>query len=215
MIWGLGTGRCGTHSLAKVLDGVHEPTPKYMKEGADYHRTGEGEQAVINILLNRMKRYKNDKAIVDLHNVPILDLIERVDPKAKYVLVWREFNKVWRSQQLPGHQYWEPGYRDWDQFISPPDGWSPKDERHKKAFGFWHACNLICLDFFDTIDRDRWWICHAEEIPVTLAASTEASLSKAYDAPFDLQERATVMETRLRSLGYEQTRDGIRLPFLP
>ena len=27
MIWGMGTGRCGTKSLARVLDGVHEPMP--------------------------------------------------------------------------------------------------------------------------------------------------------------------------------------------
>ena len=38
MIWGIGTGRCGTKSAAKLFGGVHEPEPGLAENAALYAR---------------------------------------------------------------------------------------------------------------------------------------------------------------------------------
>jgi hypothetical protein len=35
MVWGLSTGRSGTHLLAENLGGAHEPMPRIIKEASE------------------------------------------------------------------------------------------------------------------------------------------------------------------------------------
>lgn len=102
MIWGLGSWKGGTHTLAKELDLLHEPSPWVAQGAVGFHHRGSHfstftearskETAMVDTLLARMhKCEKLGKAgCVDGAHGFLIPLILRADPDAEFVLVLRD-----------------------------------------------------------------------------------------------------------------------------
>ena len=90
MIWGTGTGRCGTKSLAKDLGGLHEPQPWFGDLAKKYYYgntlSPEDEQELYAIIHDRIAL---NTPTVDVNYSYILPLIDKLDPYAFFVFVFR------------------------------------------------------------------------------------------------------------------------------
>jgi hypothetical protein len=81
MLWGCGTGRCGTLSLARAIDGEHEPSPGL---GPDCN--------VKEVLRGRLER--GVPCVDRLHSL-VIPQIREIDPDAKILwLVRNPFDTV-------------------------------------------------------------------------------------------------------------------------
>lgn len=161
MIWGVGTGRCGTHTLADLLKLPHEPNPKPMTSGVEWWRERTHEDEILPIIEDRMKL----GGCVDLHNVPILPLILAMDPEPTIVWIWRGFEKVAKSMTKPGHDYWGELNRDWTNFLYPRTGWPSHYNREHKMFWYWCTVNTFIYENVILLPRDQWRIYEAESLP--------------------------------------------------
>lgn len=88
-IYIVGTGRCGTTSLASIWDGVHEPEPNIIYEATRFYL---GDTSIQRNLIEKIKARKNldTRIIVDNKQSTVIPLLKEVDPKAEYVLLVRE-----------------------------------------------------------------------------------------------------------------------------
>lgn len=90
LIWGIGTGRCGTKSLSKILGGLHEPRPWPLQRAAYHARcisTKEDENILRDVLRERLAM--DTPAVVDLHQSFCMDVIEEIDPTAEFAFIAR------------------------------------------------------------------------------------------------------------------------------
>lgn len=164
MLWGLGTGRCGTHSLAREIGGLHEPNKPIMVQTA---RAANGNNDAICRVRAQLKSFVDEgKPIVNLHFVPVLPLILEVDPDPSFVWVWREYVDVMQSQLQPAHRYWEEGYRDWTEFMYPFNEWRfmPNYFQEEKGLWYWTAVNTEILRYMMLVERDAWHILHTDQL---------------------------------------------------
>lgn len=160
MIWGVGTGRCGTHTLAELLEIPHEPRPKPMVEGVEWWQGRRNKEEILPIIRDRMRW----GGCVDLHNVPILPLILEMDPESTIVWVWRGFEKVAKSMTKPGHDYWGKLKRDWSEFLYPRGGWPERYTREDKMFWYWCTVNMFIYENVILLPRTRWRIHEADRL---------------------------------------------------
>jgi len=141
MIWGVGTGRCGTKSMAEDLEGLHEPKPWLSELPAHYYRGLCGSDRLLPLLKER--RRLDTPAIVDLKHSYIMNLIENVDPEGEFAYVIRSpFLCI--ASFLAGGSWTE---QDWygDRKIQPAEGW--RDEtRLEKAIYHWVVTNEIIIN---------------------------------------------------------------------
>lgn len=88
-IYVVGTGRCGTMSLASTWGGMHEPEPNIIYEATRFYL---GDTGIQEKLIEKIKARKNLKTriIVDNKQSTIIPLLKEVDSKAEYVLLVRE-----------------------------------------------------------------------------------------------------------------------------
>ena len=86
--WGVGTGRCGTKSLAMDIGGLHEPQP-WFRQAAQQWWSGDRskEDEILGILLHRMTL---GVPIVDMHHSFIIPLIKRVDDSPYFIWLLRD-----------------------------------------------------------------------------------------------------------------------------
>jgi len=99
MIWGIGTGRCGTMSLAKEIDGVHEPKPALDNSG----------YAAIGLLKDRLAK---GKPSIDWKQSFYIPEIKQIDPDAHFIwLIRNPFEFVSSFVARGGWDY--PHYIKW------------------------------------------------------------------------------------------------------
>jgi len=138
MIWGVGTGRCGTKSLAKHLKGEHEPKPWFTDRPRKWY---DGTITVQGIrdLENAMKaRAKLDTPIiVDFKQSYIMDyIISFVDPDASFIWVIRE-PVACVSSMVAGKWYGETDGNG-ENLLTPPDStW----DRFIKCIWYYNTVN--------------------------------------------------------------------------
>lgn len=159
MIWGLGTGRCGTKSLAVALGGLHEPKPKINDLAVDYARQGgavdertRGYAELEDRLKQRMDlaREKGAPIIVDLQNSYVLPLIRLVDPDAAFVVMFRNPFDTIASFMLGGAFTKRDGYGQ--HKLMPAEGWPGQQSRIHRVSYHWRQTNNTILQFLDVYD---------------------------------------------------------------
>ena len=140
MIWGVGTGRCGTKSLAKELGGVHEPEPWYTDEPKTRWLTG-----VESYTLKEMIKYKaqlDTPIVVDFKSSYMIGLILRVDPGAKFIWIIREPVQCIKSL-LKGKWYGDTD-KQGENLLEPWMGFNRgvyDDSRFHKCCWYYHMVN--------------------------------------------------------------------------
>ena len=165
MIWGVGTGRCGTRSLATYLKGEHEPKPWLKQEAAHYHRgldpDGEYERFLVGQLTERAAH--DTPIIVDLKNSYVMDLIERVDPDAHFIALFRNpFDCI--ASFMQGGAFTD---RDWngDRKLQPKDGWGEETTRVRKVAYHWFETNHTIVEHLKNTGRP-WAVRFTHQLPV-------------------------------------------------
>lgn len=160
MIWGIGTGRCGTRSLARLLSGIHEPQPWLAEDSVAYAQRGEHADHLKALLRGRLAL--DVPAVVDLRQSYIIPLIGEVDPQAQFLWLARHpmlcigsflAGGSWTSRDLHGARK-----------LSPAEGWPAGATRLEKATWFWVAVNQrIQQDLERTGAPFEVWLTH--ELP--------------------------------------------------
>ncbi len=85
MIVGVGTGRCGTVTVAEVLGVPHEPKPRFIREGVEHYYT-PGKRA---FPIERLKTALGNAGAVNHRYSLIIPFIRRHFPDAKFVHIIR------------------------------------------------------------------------------------------------------------------------------
>ena len=85
----VGTGRCGTATIAQQLGGVHEPRPSIVKEAFDYYM---GNRQFIGELAKKLRiRAAMDTPVIsDNRQSYVIPLIREIDPDAEFIVLIRE-----------------------------------------------------------------------------------------------------------------------------
>jgi hypothetical protein len=166
MIWGLGTGRCGTHSLAREIGGAHEPERPTMVHTARVANGFFSHEPEVRATLKSF--IEERQPIVNLHLVPVLPLILELDPDPSFIWVWREYVDVMQSQLQPGHSYWQENARDWTEFMYPFNEWRhmPTYFQEQKGLWYWTAVNTEILRYMMLVPRETWHIIHTNDLEI-------------------------------------------------
>jgi len=141
MIFGCGSGRCGTRSLATQLGGLHEPEPWLKEEPVQWQCDGDTDvrESLIANLTARAK--KDTPIIVDLKHSYVIDLICEVDPYAEFI--WMLRNPVDCISSLLNGGAWTKtdwhGARKW----RPKGGWNDKVCRERRVLTYWIQINNL------------------------------------------------------------------------
>ncbi len=156
MIWGIGTGRCGTKSLSKHLNGLHEPEPWPLHRAAYHARlisSQEDEQELRAILKKRIDL--GAPAVVDLHQSFCLDVIEEIDPKAEFAFIARNPAACISSFLTGG------GFTDRDVFgeykAQPIGGFHNESRLQRVVFHWVYTNELIYTHLMRTRRPFKCW----------------------------------------------------------
>lgn len=162
MIWGMGTGRCGTKSLARFLGGEHEPQPWIRDEGI---RAFFGEPVAVSQAKVKLKeRLAAGVPCVDLKHSFLIKQIEELDANAAFVWVARD--PVATVQSFLSGGSWTVVNQYGRDLWRPRHGWQNMESRIEKAAAHWWHTNMICLNHFRRHHDTRLILC--DELPVRL-----------------------------------------------
>jgi len=139
VIYGVGTGRCGTKSLAADLGGLHEPKPWLGAQSVAAYYGDEGAYRWCRARLEE-RLALGAPAIVDLHHSWLIPLICQVDASAEFIWVMRDPAGCVASF-LAGNAWSKP--TGWANLWHPYEGWPEAFSRFDKALGYWAEVNLI------------------------------------------------------------------------
>lgn len=142
MFWGIGTGRCGTRSLAEYLGGLHEPKPWFKELPAKYAAeeiTSEEMQELDDHIHERASM--DTPIIVDLKHSMIVPLIMRADPEARFIWPVREPFATIHSLLCGGA--WTD--QDWNgsRKLHPKGGWKDEGRVDKAIWYYEHTYKNI------------------------------------------------------------------------
>lgn len=201
MIWGVGTGHCGTRSLAQWLDVPHEPK---RGELGDHMKTYFGSlPPELEQRLRQMLSTTEGRGMVDSHLSPLIYLIQQADPEARIVWVWRDYPHVRRSHM-------RIGVRQFVNTIHPTGGFNDWLSLEDKVWWYWYTCNMGIYQQLLNFKRDHWVIVEADRLPVregvTQYGSDEDTELRGY-------HQASSIHDFLRGLEHEQ-REENGLPVL-
>lgn len=186
MIWGVGTGRCGTKSLAMQLKGEHEPKPWLEHEPAHYARGILSSVDKLNLLANLKDRSRLiTPIIVDLKHSYVMDLIEKVDPDAAFIyLVRNPFDCI--ASFILGGAFTDQDQQGNDK-LQPKPGYSAGVEvsRLLKTTWFWRETNKRIMDHFLVSNRP-FAVLYTEEL------ATHANIYSKKDFTFTREEATNV-----------------------
>ena len=132
MLYGVGTGRCGTKSLAKQMGGLHEPEPSIHHEAIDYYRTGNISANLIRVI--KQRAVMDVPIIVDNKQSLVIDIICRFDKDAEFIWLIRDIKGCVESFMKRGtYNQFRETHR-----ISPTEGfpteWDDKVKTHWMYF---------------------------------------------------------------------------------
>lgn len=134
MQWGVGTGRCGTKSLAADLGGLHEPQPWLGPDAIEaYYGDREALERCTGKLAGRLAL--GAPAVVDLKQSYLIPLICEIDPAAAFIWMVREPLALVRSMLAGG--WWTEKNRYGAWLWRPPEGWPEAATRFDKIVTYW------------------------------------------------------------------------------
>jgi len=161
MIWGVGTGRCGTRSLAEDLGGLHEPQPWL---GEDAIRAHHGDADARARTLERLaeRAALPTPAIVDLKHSWVIPLIREVDPNPFFW--WQARSPVECIESLLTGGAWTE--RDWHGTRKwfPSGWWEDGDTRFDRAITYWKGVNSLILDEYRSGGPNGWRVTTTHEL---------------------------------------------------
>lgn len=133
-IYVVGTGRCGTGSIAKIYGGLHEPEPKINSEAIDYHVTGKCSEILMDKL--KIRRDMDTPMISDNKQSLVIDLIDNIDPRARFIwLIRNPVDCVTSFMRRGNHLKSER--------ISPPEGKYSAYDNIGMICWFWKEKNEV------------------------------------------------------------------------
>lgn len=137
--WGLGTGRCGTRSLAADLGGMHEMKPWFGPEAiAAYY----GDPSCRSLCVEKLKvRLDTGVPQVDLHHAYLIPLIVEVDPDADFI--WLIRHPLTCIASFLAGTAWTRTARDSETLWRPRYGWPMGTQRVDKAITYWIMVNNL------------------------------------------------------------------------
>ncbi len=162
MIWGLGTGRCGTKSLAAEMGGLHEPKPGLFGEAILAHY---GNTVAREITLARLveRSLMDTPIVVDQKHSWCIPLIRTVDACPEFV--WMVRNPVACVASLVSGTAFSRsdafGVRKWH-----PEGfWPDWMTRTEKAAAYWLGVNkLLLAEWSSRPEGEVWTIRRTESL---------------------------------------------------
>jgi len=88
MIWGIGTGRCGTKSYANQIGGVHEAKPRIYHTSYLYYKSGGGGEA---LLMDDLREHMNiGKPLIHNRYSFVIPVIKKIDFSPEFHWLIRE-----------------------------------------------------------------------------------------------------------------------------
>lgn len=158
-VWGIGTGRCGTRSLARDLGGVHEPKPHYGPEATlAYWGSPAARQRCWVRLQSRLAL---GVPVVDLHHSLLIGLICQVDPQAEFIWLIRHPMTCVASFLAGGG--WTAQNGDGATLWRPQAGWPDTYTRLDKAIRYWCEVNALIERGLEACGRP-WQLRLTEEL---------------------------------------------------
>ena len=187
MIYGVGTGRCGTKSLAKSLGGLHEPKPWFTDEPKKWYLSG-----TYNFPLNRMIIERSQlrvPVVVDFKQAYMMGLILRLDITAKFIWVIRDPVSCIRSM-MKGKWY----AQDEPNILEPWSGWDEGQSPLSKCIWYYRTVNehiykykrWVKLVYF-TEDLPEWENKYPADITYEF---TEEELTRIHDGCDSIYKKA-------------------------
>lgn len=159
MIWGVGTGRCGTKSLAKELGGVHEPTPWLHDEPKRWYLSGNPDSPLELIIV--MRAELDTPIVVDFKNSFMMRLILTIDIRAKFIWIIREPVDCIRSM-MKG-KWFQGGDNPGEDLIHPWSEWDKWQDSLDKCIWYYRTVNEHILKYnryvsavYFTEDLEAW-----------------------------------------------------------
>jgi hypothetical protein len=143
MIWGIGTGKCGTSSLASYFGGLHEPSPGI--------RTGKRAKEV---LLERINL--GSPLISDMAQHQVIPEIIEVDPDYKFVWLVRNPWDYVASRMAEGRNKGKAG---------------PGTPTFDAAIRFWLDVNTTINTNLSKTRSYKVYLVYTEQIPVKVGTS--------------------------------------------
>jgi hypothetical protein len=135
----LGTGRCGTRSLAKDLGGIHEQQPWFSVEAIAAYWGDEQARELCRAKLER--RLASGVPQVDLHQSYLIPIICSVDPDAEFIWLVRHPMTCIASFVAGGA--WSRMNNDSESLWRPRYGWPVGLPRFDKALHYWLNVNVL------------------------------------------------------------------------
>lgn len=185
--WALGTGRCGTRSLAQQIGGIHEPQPWTRGRSVCWARNREYEDELLTVLRSRSQL--ETPCVSCLQQSYLVPLIRAVDPNSSCVFLIRKpltcVNALTRSWQ---HQ------RGINRI-----GWVAQEEDWQKAAGHYLAVNSMLLARM--LERfDRWTVVATEDLTVHANRGRSAWVLNE-DQEEEIERRCGPLHDAIRMLG--------------
>ena len=188
MLWGVGTGRCGTMTMAVALGGLHEPRPWIHEEATRYWR-GDRSKELLDRLENKMMhKLRTELPIMDLKFSYIIPFIKRrIDPEAKFLWMIRNPHEFVRSAIAKN---WYKRTEDnckwvlWDLDrwrITPGGGFDDDCSQVFKCYWYWWATNR-CIDFHIAETKSEFKVIFTHNMGNTICNSHTGT-----DEPPDVQ----------------------------
>lgn len=152
MIWGVGTGRCGTKSLSERLGGVHEPKPWMLEHPAYYRRGLIGPDECIKTILGRMEL--GASSCVDFKQSFVMDLIVKQDKDWRFVWIIRNPMEC-VSSFLSGGGFTKQDLFG-ERYIQPAAGWGDEKSQLKRIAYHWLQTNRMVHGYLQTLSPARF-----------------------------------------------------------
>ena len=142
-VWGVGTGRCGTKSLAKDMGGLHEPSPR-LGDYACLTKFSESAYYYCSHVI-RCRHLMEAPIIVDMHHSYLIDMIMDIDSEAQFIWLIREPLQCVTSL-LSGGAFTETDRWGVNKLSDPPRQDGDREGRIISCCNHWVNVNNLIME---------------------------------------------------------------------
>lgn len=164
----LGTGRSGTKTLAELYNGLHEPKPYIIEEATQYYLGNlKQNDKLLELLKERSELEAN--VISDNKQSLVVPMIQKVDPKARFILLIREpvsciesfyARSAYSDDELSKAS--DAGKKYVENRLIPAQGFPNNWTSFMKSTWYWYEINRVVLS---STPMDRLDILFTHELP--------------------------------------------------